>query len=63
MSPNKLAAFRLSEELLATLAAIKVRDGIPVTEQVRRALEAWVTDRAIRPASTKTRRTRKGARS
>lgn len=38
---KKLAAFRLDEEQLAALEAIKRRDGIPMTEQLRRALDAW----------------------
>jgi hypothetical protein len=28
--------------MLAALEAIKLRDGIPVSEQVRRAIEQWI---------------------
>ncbi|MEO8520055.1 MAG: ribbon-helix-helix protein, CopG family [Acidobacteriota bacterium] len=48
MSPNlKPATFRLDRHLLEALQAIKERDGIPVTEQVRRALTAWVQTKDI----------------
>lgn len=44
MSPSHKAqtAFRIDEDVLATLRAIKERDGVPISEQVRRALAAWV---------------------
>ncbi len=44
MSPKKLAAFRLDEQTIDALAAIKERVGIPVAEQVRRALEQWIAE-------------------
>ena len=44
MSPKKLAAFRLDEQTIEALAAIKERVGIPVAEQVRRALEQWIAE-------------------
>lgn len=48
MAPDlKPATFRLEADLLAGLQQVKVRDGIPVTEQVRRAIQAWLTDRGI----------------
>jgi hypothetical protein len=47
MSPNRLASFRLEEEILAGLQAVQERDGVPKTEQVRRALRAWLTDRGV----------------
>jgi hypothetical protein len=62
MAPFKLAAYRLPEQLLGDLAAIKVRDGIPVSEQVRRALEAWVESRSLRPPSTTQPRKRRTAK-
>lgn len=45
MSPTKPATFRLDEDLIAALQRIKERDGIPVSEQLRRALSAWVKER------------------
>ena len=59
MSPKKLAAFRLDEQTIEALAAIKERVGIPVAEQVRRALEWWIAehgDKADRRRVVKTRR-------
>jgi hypothetical protein len=42
MTPLRPTNFRLDEDMLAELQRIKERDGIPVTEQVRRALAAWI---------------------
>jgi len=42
VSPRKLTNFRLEDELLEALQRIKDRDGIPISEQVRRALRAWI---------------------
>ena len=61
MSPTRQTAFRLPDELMAALQAIKERDGIPLAEQVRRALATWVRERgALAPEvpKTKTARTR-----
>ena len=62
MTPQRMAAFRLSEELLEALQAIKARDGVPVSEQVRRALEAWIESKGVKaktperkPAATRKR--------
>jgi hypothetical protein len=38
-TPTKHVSFRFAP---AMLAAIKRRDGIPVSEQVRRAIERWI---------------------
>jgi len=35
-------SFRFSPDVWHALQAIKVRDGVPVSEQVRRALDAWI---------------------
>lgn len=51
MTAQKLTAFRLPEDLREALAEIKRRDGIPVSEQVRRALAAWVQARKVTAAS------------
>lgn len=42
MSPSRLTNFRLDTELLDALQRIKDRDGVPISEQVRRALIAWL---------------------
>lgn len=42
MTPVRAATFRLDDDVLEALGRIKERDGIPVSEQVRRALAAWI---------------------
>jgi ribbon-helix-helix CopG family protein len=44
-SPLQPTAFRLDPALLAALQKIKRRDGVPISEQVRRALQAWIGSR------------------
>ena len=41
------ASFRLETALLAALQASKERDGVPASEQVRRALQAWLETRGV----------------
>lgn len=38
---------RLEGTLLDALHAVKARDGIPVAEQVRRALPQWLEQRGV----------------
>jgi Ribbon-helix-helix protein, copG family len=45
MMPLKQTAFRIEPALLEQLSEIKRRDGVPISEQVRRALAAWVESR------------------
>ena len=59
MSPTKQTAFRLDEDLLAALQVVKVRDGIPLSEQVRRALQAWVEQKGVVKSERKRAVTRK----
>lgn len=50
MAPNrnlKLAAFRLDEDLIAGLQAVWERDGIQASEQVRRAVRAWLEAKGV----------------
>ena len=48
MTPTKkLAAFRLDPELSEGLQAIKDRDGVPIAEQVRRAIRTWLDAKGI----------------
>jgi hypothetical protein len=42
VSPKEFTAFRLEVAQLEALRAIRDRDGIPVSEQVRRAIDKWV---------------------
>ena len=56
----KPATFRLETEILAALEAIRERDGIPVSEQVRRALKEWIAEKGVKlraaPRRARTRR-------
>jgi hypothetical protein len=57
MSPSekKQTAFRIDPDILDGLRAVKDREGIPISEQVRRALRAWLEARG---GSAKTDRPR-----
>jgi hypothetical protein len=59
MSRLRQTAFRLDPELLEALQTIKRRDGIPVSEQVRRALQTWVSEKGILKPERKRAATRK----
>lgn len=41
-SQKRQTAFRIEPEILEGLQAVKDRDGIPISEQVRRALREWL---------------------
>jgi hypothetical protein len=43
-----LMSFRVSREVRASLEAIRERDGIPISEQLRRALAQWIEQQGIR---------------
>lgn len=47
MTPLRQQNFRLEEEILEALEQIRERDGIPVTEQVRRALKVWIAEKGV----------------
>ena len=42
-----MTSLELPPELKAGLEAVKVRDGIPHSEQIRRAIRAWLTEKGI----------------
>ncbi len=41
-SEKKQSNFRIDSDVIEALNRIKERDGVPVSEQVRRALRAWL---------------------
>lgn len=55
MMPKKLTNFRIDSELLEGLEGIRERDGVPVSEQVRRAIQDWLQKKGV---SVKTDRKR-----
>ena len=47
MTPKTATTYRLEDEILVALKVIKERDGIPVSEQVRRALKSWIESKGV----------------
>lgn len=45
MNHIKQVSFRLPAELIAAMENIKTIDGMPVSEQIRRALKVWIEER------------------
>ena len=57
MSPKRpLTAFRIDEDLKEGLQAVWERDGIGVSEQIRRAIRGWLEQKGV--GITKTERKR-----
>lgn len=48
---QRQVAFRLPSDLFDAMVLVKHRDGIPQTEQMRRALRAWLEQRDALPAT------------
>jgi len=49
MSPNlRPATFRIDQELLDGLDEVRGRDGIPASEQVRRAIVLWLEGKGVK---------------
>ena len=59
MTALKPTAFRIEADLLEALQEIKRRDGVPISEQVRRALQAWVETKGVMKSERKRAVTRK----
>ena len=56
MTPLRPTNFRLESELLEGLQRIKERDGIGISEQVRRAVQDWLAKKGISVRKRPTRR-------
>jgi hypothetical protein len=54
MKHTETVNLRIPAEMRAALDAIKARDGIPYSEQLRRALQLWLDQKL--PATKKARR-------
>ena len=50
---RKIATFRLDDDLLEGLKAVQERDGIPPSEQARRAIRAWLEAKGVVKAKRK----------
>jgi hypothetical protein len=57
-SAKKQTAFRIDPGILDGLREVRIRDGVPISEQVRRALRAWLDSKGV----TQTERKRVGPR-
>ena len=44
---RRVVTFRPEPELAAAMDALKERDGIPVSEQIRRAMREWLAAKGI----------------
>ena len=55
----RVVTFRPDQEDLEAMEALRVRDGIPFSEQIRRALKAWLTEKGVMKSERKRARTRK----
>jgi hypothetical protein len=56
---RRIATFRLDDELLKGLRAVHDRDGIPPSEQARRAIRMWLEAKGVVKAERKRAVTRK----
>lgn len=60
MSPKaRVVTFRPDDEDLAAMEALKARDGMPYSEQIRRALKAWLESKGVATTARKRAATRK----
>ena len=55
----KPVTYRVNPDILEGLDAIRERDGVPVSEQVRRALRSWLKSKGIKKADRPRGGTRK----
>jgi hypothetical protein len=58
MSERRVTTFRLDPELLQGLQDVWQRDGVQPSEQVRRAIRAWLTEKGVlgKPGRKQTRK-------
>ncbi len=63
MTPRRVTTFRIDEELLEGMRNVEERDGVLVSEQVRRAIRAWLAtkDVNVKAARKRAAETRKRA--
>ena len=59
MTRRKIYSFAIDAELAAGLKAVKVRDGIAESEQIRRAIKGWLESKDVIKAERKRASTRK----
>jgi hypothetical protein len=60
MTPvRKVATFRIDEDLVEAMQRLQERDGIPSSEQIRRALRPWLEAKGVMKAERKRAATRR----
>ncbi len=50
---GKVVNFRPDEDILVAMEALRVRDGAPYSEQIRRALRPWLQSKGVMKAERK----------
>ena len=58
VTPKRAANFRIEEELLTALEKVRERDGVPVSEQVRRGIRLWLSSKGYKVKAQKGKRKR-----
>ena len=56
MTPRKVHAVRIDEDQIDALQQIWERDGIQVSEQIRRAVRTWIEAKGIAPTKAERKR-------
>jgi len=56
MTPLIPTNIRIDQELLEALQEIRQRDGVPVSEQVRRAILMWIESKGVGVKKTERKR-------
>lgn len=60
MTPiERVTTFRIPDDLFEAMRALKERDGMPFSEQIRRALRPWLEAKDVLKAERKRAATRK----
>lgn len=60
MSPvGRVITFRVEPDVLDGMHALRERDGIPMSEQIRRAIRAWLESKRLVKAERKRADTRR----
>ena len=57
-SPRVVTTFRIDKDLLDGLRGVWERDGVPVSEQVRRAIRMWLDTKGVKVGAKRRRRHR-----
>ncbi len=60
MTPrDRVVTFRPDEDILEAMNSLRERDGVPFSEQMRRALRQWLLSKGVMKADRKRAGTRK----